>query len=629
MTDFSRILAIELADIGNLVLITPALAALRQTFPAAKLDVLTTPHAAPILNGTHLADEVICFPKAAFDRPADLLRPANMRALLALTKRLRSGHYDTMLFFHHLTSRFGALKYAALAATSGAPRRIGLDNGRGFFLTDRVRDMGFGAKHEARYALDLAALIGAKTDDERLRVGISEADRVWAAEHVPRPVASDTSASRPLIAIHPGSGQYSPARRWEPGKFAALADRLIERDNAQIVIVGGADDEAKTVLSAMRQHPSAYHSVIDLSGQTTLNQLAAVLERCDHFYGADSGVMHIAAAVTDVTAIFGPSNHDAWHPWSPHSQVIRTGVRCSPCFYVGHALGLREGCPARTCLRTLEVDQVLLTAQMSAVQTEAHPNTPDSQPAPFPTVNVLSIPVHALTFNDMLNQIGIWIKGDRPRQICTVNPEFLIAARRDSLFFTILSLADLRIPDGVGLLWAAKRLGRPLPERVTGSDGVPLIARRAALEGWRLFFLGARPGVAAEAARRLQTCYPGLQIVGVYAGSPAASEEDAIVERINASGADVLFVAYGAPAQDKWIARNLNRLTPRVAMGVGGSLDFVAGVTRRAPLWMRRWGIEWLHRLIQQPWRWRRMTRLPRFVLAVLFSRTPATPGQL
>jgi N-acetylglucosaminyldiphosphoundecaprenol N-acetyl-beta-D-mannosaminyltransferase len=157
-----------------------------------------------------------------------------------------------------------------------------------------------------------------------------------------------------------------------------------------------------------------------------------------------------------------------------------------------------------------------------------------------------------------------------------------------------------------------------LPERVTGSDGVPLIAEHAAKNGWRLFFLGAAPGVAAEAARRLITKHPGLQVVGIESGSPSPADEDALVTQINASAADILFVAYGAPAQDKWIARNLPRLKPRVAMGVGGSFDFIAGVTQRAPLWMRQMGIEWLHRLISQPWRWRRMTRLPRFVIAVI-----------
>ncbi|MBZ0279839.1 MAG: WecB/TagA/CpsF family glycosyltransferase [Anaerolineae bacterium] len=193
-------------------------------------------------------------------------------------------------------------------------------------------------------------------------------------------------------------------------------------------------------------------------------------------------------------------------------------------------------------------------------------------------------------------------------------------ARHDINFRNILKRANLCVPDGVGLLWAAKYQGTPLPERVTGSDGVPLIAARAAEKGWRLFLLGAAPGVAEKAADVLRARHPALQIVGVYSGSPAPEEEDAIVERINASGADILFVAYGAPEQDKWIARNTPRLRVKMAMGVGGAFDFIAGIIPRAPLWMQRLGLEWLFRLYLQPWRIRRMMRLPRFVIAVLLD---------
>jgi N-acetylglucosaminyldiphosphoundecaprenol N-acetyl-beta-D-mannosaminyltransferase len=161
---------------------------------------------------------------------------------------------------------------------------------------------------------------------------------------------------------------------------------------------------------------------------------------------------------------------------------------------------------------------------------------------------------------------------------------------------------------------------------VTGSDGVPIIAARAAQQGWRLFLLGAAPGIAERTADILRARYPGVQIVGTHSGSPAPDEEDAIVALVNASGADILFVAYGAPVQDKWIARNLPRLNVAMAMGVGGAFDFIAGIVPRAPQWMRHLGLEWLFRLIRQPWRARRMLRLPRFVLAVLLERHPASP---
>jgi N-acetylglucosaminyldiphosphoundecaprenol N-acetyl-beta-D-mannosaminyltransferase len=243
-------------------------------------------------------------------------------------------------------------------------------------------------------------------------------------------------------------------------------------------------------------------------------------------------------------------------------------------------------------------------------------------PTRFPNrIQILDLPVDAITYEEWLKIIEHWVAvpDDAPHHVCTINPEFIMIARRDINFFNILSRADLCVPDGIGLLWAAKHLGHPLPERVTGSDGVPKIAARAAEKGWRLFFLGAAPGVADQAAAVLRAKYPGLQIVGTYSGSPAPDEEDTLVAMVNSSNADILFVAYGAPEQDKWIARNLPRLHVQMAMGVGGSFDFIAGVVPRAPLWMRRMGLEWLFRLYLQPWRIVRMLRLPRFVLAVVW----------
>jgi N-acetylglucosaminyldiphosphoundecaprenol N-acetyl-beta-D-mannosaminyltransferase len=167
-------------------------------------------------------------------------------------------------------------------------------------------------------------------------------------------------------------------------------------------------------------------------------------------------------------------------------------------------------------------------------------------------------------------------------------------------------------------------MGSPLPERVPGSELVYNLAELAAQEGWRLFLLGAGPGVAEEAATIFQSRYPELRIAGTYAGSPNLTENDAIVRRINNSRADMLFVAYGAPNQDKWIARNRESLpTIKLALGIGGSLDFVTGQAQRAPHWIQDLGLEWLHRLILEPWRWRRMLALPRFALKVLL--TPRT----
>jgi N-acetylglucosaminyldiphosphoundecaprenol N-acetyl-beta-D-mannosaminyltransferase len=245
-------------------------------------------------------------------------------------------------------------------------------------------------------------------------------------------------------------------------------------------------------------------------------------------------------------------------------------------------------------------------------------------------VFILGVPIDPATFDSLLETIAAWIaRGDRVYQICTASPEFVMIAQDDPDFMRVLRSADLCVADGVGLLFAARYLGHPLPERVTGSDGVPLIAQRAAREGWKLFLLGAAPSVAEQAAARLIAQNPGLQIVGTYAGSPAPPEEADIVARVNASGADILLVAYGAPRQDQWIARNRARLNVHMAMGVGGTFDFVAGTVPRAPRWMRRLALEWLHRLYKQPWRWRRMLRLPRFVWAVIRYREHALNERL
>ena len=235
------------------------------------------------------------------------------------------------------------------------------------------------------------------------------------------------------------------------------------------------------------------------------------------------------------------------------------------------------------------------------------------------TLMILETPVHRVTVHDAIRLAHSYLQESRLHQISTVNPEFVMAARGDEAFRQVLLQADLCVPDGIGLVYASRWLGRPLPERVPGSELVYDLAALAAQERCPLFLLGAAPGVAAEAALILQQRHPDLIIAGTYAGSPDPAENDALVRLINDSKAGMLFVAYGAPRQDKWIARNRQALaTVRVAMGVGGSLDFITGRAVRAPRWVQKLGLEWLHRLYREPWRWRRMLALPRFALEVV-----------
>ncbi len=213
------------------------------------------------------------------------------------------------------------------------------------------------------------------------------------------------------------------------------------------------------------------------------------------------------------------------------------------------------------------------------------------------------------------------------RQVCTVNPEFIMTARRQPTFAQVLAEADLCTPDGVGVLWAARRAGVRLNERVTGSDGIYRLCERAAAQEWRVFFLGAAPGIAEHAAAELARLYPGLPVAGTYGGSPSQADWPQIRQKLAAAQADLLFVAYGHPRQDIWIHQHREELPVAVALGIGGAFDFVAGTAPRAPLWLRRLGLEWLYRLARQPWRWRRMAVLPLFALLVLLQWAPRRPA--
>lgn len=602
-----RILLVQFADIGDLILTTPAIRALREALPDAHLALLTSSHSAPVIGNMALVDEMITFDRTQFNFSKALLTLDNLRQIGSL----RKGRYDTVIYFHHFTLKLGTPKFALIGLVTGAKRRIGLQNGNGWFLTESILDEGFGAKHQAQYWLDLVGLLGADTQPQPAQMTTAAITGIDIPEK-----------SGVRVVIHPGSGGYSLARRWSPESFAQVADTLHNEHNAQIILIGTPDDDTAAVKAAMQHEP------LDLTGKTSLGQIATLLKDTDLYIGADSGVMHIAATIgTPLVAIFGPSNHEAYGPWTPHSPsiVIRSAPECSPCSYVGHGIGLRHGCAARTCMRMVTPEQVIDAANAvlnGDVGTYRDTPTSTIHRSANNRIRILGLPVDAVTYEQWLDQIDQWVKtGERLHHICTTNPEFMMIARKDPNFHNILMRADMCIPDGVGLLWAAKRQGTPMPERVTGSDGTWKIAERAAKAGWKLFLLGAAEGVAARAATILQEKYPGLTFVGTFSGSRKPEAEDAIVEMVNASGADILLVAFGAPVQDKWIARNSPRLNVKMAMGVGGAFDFIAGVVPRAPMWMRNAGLEWLFRLIRQPRRFKRMLRLPLFVWAVLRDR--------
>jgi N-acetylglucosaminyldiphosphoundecaprenol N-acetyl-beta-D-mannosaminyltransferase len=234
---------------------------------------------------------------------------------------------------------------------------------------------------------------------------------------------------------------------------------------------------------------------------------------------------------------------------------------------------------------------------------------------------ILGVRVDCLDSTETMERIEGFVGSGRLHQVATVNPEFVMRAQNDPEFARVLESADLCLPDGTGVVWAARRQGCGLREPVAGTDLVEPLAALCARRALRLFLLGARPGVAEELAVRLAADNPGLQ-VAAHPGDPDPSQDEQSLRRISDHRTDVLLVAYGAPTQELWIDRLRSRLTVSVAMGVGGAFDYLTGRVPRAPAWMRRAGLEWLHRLGHQPWRFRRMTVLPLYVLKVL--RTPS-----
>jgi N-acetylglucosaminyldiphosphoundecaprenol N-acetyl-beta-D-mannosaminyltransferase len=236
---------------------------------------------------------------------------------------------------------------------------------------------------------------------------------------------------------------------------------------------------------------------------------------------------------------------------------------------------------------------------------------------------VLGVRVDCLDMDATLERIAHLVDAGGHHLVATVNPEFVMRAGGDREFARVLESADLCLADGSGVVWAARRQGCTIQEPVTGVDLIPLLAALCARRHFRLFLLGAAPGVAVELASRLRTDQPALE-VAAHSGSPDPSSDAETLALIQSHKPHVLLVAYGAPRQELWIDRVSDRVGVAVAIGVGGAFDYLTGRVPRAPEWMRRAGMEWLFRLARQPWRIRRMAVLPLYALRVL--RTPNSP---
>lgn len=361
-----RILVVKLFALGDMLNITPALRALRVRYPEARIDVLATRGGAVGLQRSPFVDDVFIFDKTLFDSVGGSLSPRALLVGLRFAFDLRRRRYDTLVLLHHLVTAWGTIKYLALALWSGAGTRVGLDNGRGSFLTHRVRDRGFGAIDERRYWLAVVAALDARSDDDRPHFAVTEADRDEGAR-----LLAAVPGDGPIVAIHPTNGTYAAGRQWPPERFAAVADRLARDCGARIVLVG-TETAAIGRVAALMATPC-----LDLAGRTDLPTLAGVLGHAALLLGNDSSVAHLAAALGVPTlALFGPSNDRAWAPWGtarvvlpsdegqlpvlPDTRgiVVRSAAPQAPCLYSGFGPGNPDGCPRCDCLALIDAGRV-------------------------------------------------------------------------------------------------------------------------------------------------------------------------------------------------------------------------------------------------------------------------------
>lgn len=246
-------------------------------------------------------------------------------------------------------------------------------------------------------------------------------------------------------------------------------------------------------------------------------------------------------------------------------------------------------------------------------------------------VDILGVEFYPITLSGACRAVDWMLSRDdgRMRLAVTGNPIMVVTARRDPEFAEVLKRADLLVPDGVGILWAARKAGRPLPERVTGVDVTRYLLTKTPAP--RVFLLGGKPGVAGRVQDRLTREMPWVRVCGTHHGYFGAAEEAAVVERVKSSTPDIVLAAMGSPRQEKFLWRNRTSLGAKMGMGVGGVLDILAGDRRGAPEGVRKAGLEWLYRLLREPARVRADLKLLEFAVRVeagaLFSKRKEQEG--
>lgn len=237
-------------------------------------------------------------------------------------------------------------------------------------------------------------------------------------------------------------------------------------------------------------------------------------------------------------------------------------------------------------------------------------------------VIIMDVPINKVTMEEASDQVVGYLLGNDQHTVFTPNPEIIMDAQKDPELMRILQEADLVVADGIGVVLASRILRvERLPERVGGFDLMQQVLNKIKDKDVNVYFLGSKPGVAKEAANNMRKTYPGINIVGTRDGYFGPEEEPDIINEIKALKVDLLMVGLGAPRQEKWIDQHIEELGIKVGVGVGGSLDVMAGTVKRAPEIYQKLGLEWFYRLLTNPKRAKRMLNLPIFGIKVILMR--------
>lgn len=338
----NRILVVLLSPIGDTLFATPVLHALREAFPHAYIAVLLFPSNRGILEGNSDVDELIVYPT--------MQQWFGLRYFLGLYWGLRARHFD-------LSVDLSTFTYWLTRLVAGIPQRVRLRFPPLWWLLPD-QDPTWKKVHAVYRYLEVLRPLGIEVLEPRLQLTVSDADRAFAEAYL---LDQGVTAGTRVVALHPGGEGFRGLKRWPRKRFAALADELVRRYGAKVVLLGGADEVelASAVAGAMVE------KAINAAGHTTLKQTAAIMERCELFIGNDSCPMHIAAAVgTPVVAIYGPSNPWNYHPFGAQHVIVSADLPCQPCFHLVGAVPLwgYSHCRNARCLEPISVDRVLAVA---------------------------------------------------------------------------------------------------------------------------------------------------------------------------------------------------------------------------------------------------------------------------